>query len=76
MAPCRMHSPPTIRIAVHEPIVIDMGANFGGYSSDLTRTICLGKPDATFMKIYSIVQKSQEAAINGIQEGMIRYTGR
>ena len=58
------------RIALYEPIVIDMGADFGGYSSDLSRTICLGKPDATFIKIYSIVQKAQEAAINGIREGM------
>ncbi len=57
-------------IAKGEPIVIDMGASLGGYSSDLTRTICLGKPDTTFVKIYSIVQKAQETAINGIQSGM------
>ena len=57
-------------MAAHEPIVIDMGADFGGYSSDLTRTICIGKPDAMFVKIYSIVQKAQEAAIDGIKAGM------
>ena len=65
------HAQPSDRpIAEHEPIVIDMGANFEGYSSDLTRTICLGKPDATFVKIYSIVRKAQEAAINGIRQGI------
>jgi Xaa-Pro aminopeptidase len=65
------HAQPSDRpIAAHEPIVIDMGADFGGYSSDLTRTICLGKPDAMFIKIYSIVQKAQQAAIDGIREGM------
>ena len=65
------HAQPSDRpIALHEPIVIDMGADFGGYSSDLTRTVCLGKPDATFVKIYGIVQRAQEAAINGIQAGM------
>ena len=65
------HAQPSDRpIAAYEPIVIDMGANFGGYSSDLTRTICLGKPDKTFVKIYGIVQKAQETAINGIIEGM------
>jgi Xaa-Pro aminopeptidase len=65
------HAQPSDRpIAAHEPIVIDMGANFGGYSSDLTRTICLGKPDEMFSKRYNIVLKAQEAAINGIQEGM------
>ena len=57
-------------ISLGEPIIIDMGAKFGGYSSDLTRTICLGKPDNTFIKIYGIVQKAQESAINGIKEGM------
>ena len=65
------HAQPYDRpITSQEPIVIDMGADFGGYSSDLTRTICLGKPDAAFVKIYGIVQKAQEAAINGIREGM------
>ena len=65
------HAQPSDRaIAAHEPIVIDMGASFGGYSSDLTRTICLGKPDETFIKIYGIVQKAQETTINGIIEGM------
>ena len=65
------HAQPSDRpIAAHEPIVIDMGANFGGYSSDLTRTICLSKPDETFIKIYGIVLRAQEAAISGIEEGM------
>jgi Xaa-Pro aminopeptidase len=65
------HAQPSDRpIAVQEPIVIDMGAKFGGYSSDLTRTICLGKPDKTFVKIYGIVRKAQEAAINSIATGM------
>jgi Xaa-Pro aminopeptidase len=65
------HAQPSSRpVAAHEPIVIDMGASFGGYSSDLTRTICLGKPDEMFNKIYRIVQEAQEAAINGIKERM------
>jgi Xaa-Pro aminopeptidase len=65
------HAQPSNRaVALHEPIVIDMGADFEGYSSDLTRTVCLGTPDATFTNIYSIVQRAQEAAINGIQAGM------
>lgn len=65
------HAQPSNRpVSESEPIVIDMGAKFGRYCSDLTRTICLGKPDDTFIKIYSIVQKAQEAAINNIQAGM------
>ena len=65
------HARPSDRpIAEGEPVVIDMGARYKGYASDLTRTICLGKPDAMFKKIYGIVQQAQEAAINGIVDGM------
>ena len=65
------HAQPSDRpIAAHEPIVIDVGASFGGYSSDLTRTIYLDKPDEKFIKIYDIVLKAQETAINGIESGM------
>jgi Xaa-Pro aminopeptidase len=58
------------RIQPGEPIVIDMGARFEGYCSDLTRTICLGTPDDTFRQVYSTVLKAQSAAIEGIKEGM------
>ncbi|HEY41919.1 MAG TPA: aminopeptidase P family protein [Dehalococcoidia bacterium] len=58
------------RIQPGEPIVIDMGARFEGYCSDLTRTICLGKPDDTFKQVYNTVLKAQSAAISGIREGM------
>jgi Xaa-Pro aminopeptidase len=65
------HAQPSDRpVAAHEPIVIDMGADFNGYSSDLTRTICISKPDAMFVKIYSIVQRAQQAAIDGIIAGI------
>jgi Xaa-Pro aminopeptidase len=65
------HAQPSNRpVAAHEPIVIDIGADFNGYSSDLTRTVCLGKPDTMFAKIYSIVQRAQQAAVDGIQAGI------
>jgi len=64
------HSPSDRPIEAGESVVIDMGASFEGYASDLTRTICLGEPDATFENIYGIVQKAQKAAIDGITEGM------
>ena len=53
------HAKPTPRqFALGEPIVIDIGAKVAGYSSDLTRTICLGTQGDTFSKIYDIVQKA------------------
>jgi Xaa-Pro aminopeptidase len=64
------HGPDEYVIETGVPIVIDMGARFNGYSSDLTRTICMGTPDDTFVKIYDIVRRAQEAAINGIHAGI------
>ncbi|MDQ5827998.1 MAG: aminopeptidase P family protein [Chloroflexota bacterium] len=44
-----------------EPIVIDMGAKLHGYSSDMTRTICLGEPTDKFREIYNIVLRAHLA---------------
>jgi Xaa-Pro aminopeptidase len=65
------HAKPSQRqINAGEPVVIDMGARIGGYSSDLSRTICLGTPDDTFKKVYDTVLGAQLAAIAIIKEGM------
>jgi len=65
------HARPSQRvIQPGEPIVIDIGAKCGGYSSDLTRTIQLGTPDETFKKVYDAVLKAQLAALSAIEEGM------
>ncbi len=53
-----------------EPIVIDMGARYQGYCSDLTRTLIVGTPDDTFRRIYDTVLGAQLTAIATIQVGM------
>ena len=53
-----------------EPIVIDMGADFQGYRSDLTRTFVVGEADDTFRHIYGIVLRAQKAAIDAASPGM------
>ena len=65
------HAKPTAR-AIHtgEPVIIDIGARVGGYSSDLSRTICLGTPDDTFNKVYDAILGAQLAAMAIIKEGM------
>jgi Xaa-Pro aminopeptidase len=65
------HAKPSAR-AIHtgEPVIIDIGARVGGYSSDLSRTICLGTPDDTFNKVYDVVLGAQLAAMAIIKEGM------
>jgi len=65
------HTKPSSRtIQSGEPVVIDIGARVGGYSSDLTRTICLGTPDDTFPKVYDTVLRAQLTAMAKITEGM------
>jgi len=65
------HARPSQRaIQSGEPIVIDIGARVQGYSSDLSRTICLGTADDTFKRVYKVVMEAQMAAITGITEGM------
>lgn len=65
------HAKPSPRkIQSGEPVVIDIGARFEGYSSDLSRTICLGTADDTFTKVYDTVLKAQLAAVAAIREGV------
>jgi len=65
------HARPSSR-AIHsgEPVVMDFGARIGGYSSDLSRTVCIGGRDETFRKVYDTVLGAQLAAIAMIKEGM------
>ena len=53
-----------------EPVVIDMGAKYKGYCSDLTRTIILGTPDETFRRVYDVVLGAQLTAMATVQVGM------
>jgi len=65
------HAKPSSRaIQADEPVIIDIGAKCGGYSSDLSRTICLGTGDETFNKIYDTIIRAQQAALAGIEAGM------
>ena len=53
-----------------DPIVIDMGAIYNGYCSDLTRTLVLGTPDDTFRRVYDTVLGAQLTAMATVQVGM------
>ena len=65
------HAKPSSRtINSGEPVLIDIGARVGGYSSDLSRTMCLGAPDDIFNKVYDTVLGAQLAALAIISEGM------
>ncbi len=63
-------SPRPEPVRAGEPIVIDMGARYRGYCSDLTRTVCIGAEDARFREIYAIVLEAQQTAIERVETGM------
>ncbi|MGE5596988.1 MAG: aminopeptidase P family protein [Hyphomicrobiales bacterium] len=63
-------SPRNEPIAAGQPIVVDMGARYEGYCSDLTRTFVAGDPPPKFRAIYEIVFEAQRAAIEGVEAGM------
>lgn len=63
-------SPRPEPIGIGDPIVIDMGARFAGYCSDLTRTFAVGEPPAKFREVYATVFAAQQAAIDGVEAGM------
>ncbi len=65
------HAVPTDRqLQRGEPIIVDIGARFERYHSDLTRTIVLGQPDEQFSKVYDTVLKAQRTAAKKIRDGV------
>ena len=65
------HAVPTDRkIEAGEPLTLDLGAVYKGYHSDLTRTICLGKPTEKFTEVYNVVLKAQKTAEKKIRAGI------
>ncbi len=53
-----------------QTIVIDCGARYQGYCSDLTRTVALGEADDEMKRVYDIVLTAQLAAIAIVEPGM------
>ena len=55
------------KIGKGDLIVIDIGATYQSYRSDMTRTITAGKPTQKQTKLYEIVKKAQEKAYQTIK---------
>ena len=64
------HRPDDSVIREGQPLIIDMGARYQGYCSDLSRSLCLGQPDDTFRKVYDTVLGAQLTAIATVERGM------
>lgn len=54
------------KIEYGDAVVIDMGAKYQGYCSDMTRTLFIGGASKEQQQIYDIVEKAQRQAIDAI----------
>jgi len=51
-------------------LLMDFGAVYDGYCSDMTRTVCIGKPDKKMLEVYNIVKGAQNVALGVIKAGI------
>lgn len=65
------HASPTERkLQAGDLLVVDWGATYDGYISDLTRTFAVGEVDAEYQKIHEIVQAANAAGRDAAQPGV------
>lgn len=65
------HATPTDRpLRAGEPILFDWGAQLDGYCSDTSRTVVIGNPDDTFLKVFNTVLEAQKRATAAIKDGV------
>ena len=50
-------------------VILDLGAILGGYASDMTRTVYLGRPGQRIRRLYSAVQEAQLEAVKAAVPG-------
>ena len=53
-----------------QPLLIDWGALYKGYCSDLTRTLMLGRVNPRIKQIYNVVHQAQEAVLEFLRPGV------
>jgi Xaa-Pro aminopeptidase len=65
------HHPGVRRIAPGDPVVVDFGATFEGYRSDMTRTFCVNEdPEGELARIFEVVRTSQAAGVQAVRPGV------
>ncbi len=70
------HHPGGRRINHGDPVVVDFGATFEGYRSDMTRTFCVdAEPEGELARIFDVVRTSQAAGAEAVRPGIEREGG-
>lgn len=58
------------RVENGEFVLMDFGAVYNGYHSDMTRTVCVGEPTDEMKKVYEIVLEAQKKALLTARAGI------
>ncbi|MEM7068709.1 MAG: aminopeptidase P family protein [Pseudomonadota bacterium] len=53
-----------------DAVVMDIGAGYNGYSSDITRMAFMGEPSREFLKVHGVVKNAVEAAMEAAKPGI------
>ncbi len=51
-------------------VVMDIGGEIDGYSSDITRMVSLGEPGKEYLKVHAIVEAAVQAALQAAKPGV------
>lgn len=67
------HARPGSRLLqVGDPVVVDFGATYDGYRSDMTRTFCLGgAPTGELATVFDVVAAAQAAGVAAVAPGVV-----
>ena len=64
------HRPTDTMIETGHTVIIDVGALYDGYHSDMTRTFFIGEPTPQQMELYDIVLSAQHAGVAAVEAGL------
>ena len=63
------HQPGRRKLRKKDAVLIDFGARYKGYCSDITRCFVVGEPTALYTRVFDIAERAQAAAIKKIRAG-------
>jgi Xaa-Pro aminopeptidase len=64
------HQPGNRILKTNDTVLIDFGAKYKGYCSDITRCFAVGRPDALYKKVYKAVKEAHDEAIKTVKSGV------
>jgi Xaa-Pro aminopeptidase len=64
------HQPAKRKLKKKDAVLIDFGAKYKGYCSDITRCFVIGGMTAFYKKVYDVAEQAQAAAIKTIKAGV------